>query len=527
MLCVKPKQLQKLFGLRTGPMNNQEFAAALSRVHHVAKKYGGNLAPSREIERSDRELLVRSQWLQEIIRGWYMLIRPDVQPGDTSAWYANFWDFVQIYLNENYGDSYCLCAENSIDLHIGNPTIPKQVVVLLEKEGGTTVELPFNTSILAYLDEKNFPSERVKVRGLQVMSLPYALCKATPTYFQKNAVDAQIALRLIKDPQELIYVIATYNLVRAGERIIGALKVLNESEKAQIISDHLKRIGLSIKSVNPFEHFQVINTTGFRSPYQGRILSLWSSLRTTVIQNFSSPPNTSKNAADYLDQLEELYAKDAYNSLSIEGYQVNADLIERVLNNNWNPDLHSSDRHERNALAARGYYEAFLEVKKSILQVLNGANPGKVIKNELQHWFQKLFAPNVNAGIIQANELIGYRKHQVYIRNSRHIPLPKEALFDAMETFFDCLQNEENPAVAAILGHFLFVYIHPYMDGNGRLGRFLMNTLLASGGYPWTVIEVKNRTRYFAALEKASVDQDISPFTLFVSEEMTRNRAED
>ncbi|WP_366635422.1 Fic family protein [Aquisalimonas sp.] len=39
----------------------------------------------------------------------------------------------------------------------------------------------------------------------------------------------------------------------------------------------------------------------------------------------------------------------------------------------------------------------------------------------------------------------------------------------------------------AVLGHWLFGSIHPYPDGNGRMGRFTMNAMLASGGYPWTV----------------------------------------
>ena len=63
-----------------------------------------------------------------------------------------------------------------------------------------------------------------------------------------------------------------------------------------------------------------------------------------------------------------------------------------------------------------------------------------------------------------------------------------------------------------VLGHFVFVYIHPYMDGNGRMGRFLMNVMLAAGGYPWTVIPLEKRDDYMAALENASVEQDIAPF---------------
>ena len=55
------------------------------------------------------------------------------------------------------------------------------------------------------------------------------------------------------------------------------------------------------------------------------------------------------------------------------------------------------------------------------------------------------------------------------------------------------------------------------MDGNGRMGRFLMNTMLASGGYPWTVIPVEERKSYMASLEKASVEQNIVPFTKFMA----------
>ena len=68
-----------------------------------------------------------------------------------------------------------------------------------------------------------------------------------------------------------------------------------------------------------------------------------------------------------------------------------------------------------------------------------------------------------------------------------------------------------------MLGHFVLVYIHPYADGNGRMGRFLMNVMLAAGSYPWTVIPVERRDGYMAALEDASVRQDIGPFADFLA----------
>ena len=42
----------------------------------------------------------------------------------------------------------------------------------------------------------------------------------------------------------------------------------------------------------------------------------------------------------------------------------------------------------------------------------------------------------------------------------------------------------------AVLGQLIFVYIHPYMEGNRRMGRYILNAMLVSGGYPWTVIPV-------------------------------------
>jgi len=63
----------------------------------------------------------------------------------------------------------------------------------------------------------------------------------------------------------------------------------------------------------------------------------------------------------------------------------------------------------------------------------------------------------------------------------------------------------------------VFVYIHPCMDGNGRVARFLMNVMMASGGYPWTVIPVEDRKAYVESLEKASVGEDIIPFAEFLA----------
>ena len=94
---------------------------------------------------------------------------------------------------------------------------------------------------------------------------------------------------------------------------------------------------------------------------------------------------------------------------------------------------------------------------------------------------------------------------------------------DAMPALFDLLEKETVASVRAVLGHWLFGYIHPYPDGNGRMARFVMNVMLASGGHPWTVIRVQDRDAYLAALESASIDKDIETFARFLAEQVARS----
>jgi hypothetical protein len=104
----------------------------------------------------------------------------------------------------------------------------------------------------------------------------------------------------------------------------------------------------------------------------------------------------------------------------------------------------------------------------------------------------------------------------VFLRGSRYVPPRWEAVRDAMLAFFDLLEKEPEASVRAVLGHWLFGYIHPYPDGNGRMARFLMNAMLASGGYPWTVIRIRDRKPYLSALDQASTGIDIHPFATFI-----------
>jgi len=188
---------------------------------------------------------------------------------------------------------------------------------------------------------------------------------------------------------------------------------------------------------------------------------------------------------------------------------------------NWNPDENEKDNERKNALAARGYFLAFEAVKKSIGKIFEGENPREVADDDHGDWYREMFSPSVTAGLLRPSDLAGYRNAQVFISNSNYIPMSYDGVRDAMPVIFEMLQEENEPAVRAVLGHFIFVYIHPYMDGNGRIGRFLMNLMLASGGFPWTVIPLERRNDYMSALEKASVEHNINDLAKFISNLVT------
>jgi Protein of unknown function (DUF1488)/Fic/DOC family len=184
----------------------------------------------------------------------------------------------------------------------------------------------------------------------------------------------------------------------------------------------------------------------------------------------------------------------------------------------WDPDHHEDDHKSRDGLAARGYWQAFQKVKATVAEVIAGGNPGSLVRAAHAGCYRELFQPCVAAALIEAGALAGYRNSPVYLRTSRYVPPPWKAARAAMPALLDLLEKETEPSVRAVLGHRMFGYIHPYPDGNGRMARFLMNAMLASGGYPWTVIRVRDRKSYLGALDSASIDMDINPFCAFVAE---------
>jgi hypothetical protein len=468
--------------------------------------------------RTHRERLLKAGFLREVMKGWYTPARPDELESESTGWYASFWSFCAGYLNDRFGKDWCLSPEQSINLHMGDWTVPKQLLVRTPKGGNKPTQLLFDTSVFDVRLELPPAGDIEVTNGLNVVNLPAALIGCAPSHFADHPDDLRAALSTIPDATDILRRLLGGGRSVVAGRLAGGFRNIGRDEIADRILRAMRAAGYMVHEADPFNDKPTVTFAAREiSPYVNRLKLLWASMRGTILQAFPAPPGIRKDVATYLTQVDDLYTTDAYNSLSIEGYRVSAELIERVRSGNWNPDADQNDRQNRNALAARGYWQAFQSVNKSLESILNGENPGSVVSRDSDEWYAQLFGPSVTAGIVKPADLAGFRNGPVYIRRSMHVPPGHEAVRELMPQFFDLLKAEVEPAVRVVLGHFVFVYIHPYMDGNGRMGRFLMNAMMTAGGYPWTIIPVERRTEYMTALESASVGQNIKPFAEFLA----------
>jgi hypothetical protein len=473
---------------------------------------------SRDLSRTHRERLVRNGLLQEVMKGWYIPADSRGEPGDSTPWYASFWYFSAEYLKERFGTDWCLAPEQSLSLHAGNWTVPTMLHVRAAKGGNKLMRLPHGTSLMDARYPLPDEAQIVELDGLRLYSVPAALTTCTAAFFRQAPTDVRAAMATIKDASDVLALLLTGGHSTIAGRLAGAFRNAGRTRIAADILKTMTTAGYTIKETDPFQDAPdaaVIQRDA--SPYVNRVRLTWQRMRPAVIDAFPNAPGLPNDKAAYLKAVDEAYGSDAYHSLSIEGYRVSAALIEKVRQGNWNPNDDQDDLEQRNALAARGYFDAFQSVKESLNKVLSGDNAGDVVDEAHGDWYLQLFGPSVAAGIVAAVDLAGYRNGPVYIRRSMHVPPPRDVVRDCMPALFDLLRNENEPSVRAVLGHFVFVYIHPYMDGNGRVGRFLMNVMLASGGYPWTIVPVDRRNDYLSALESASVDQNIVPFAQFLA----------
>jgi Fic family protein len=118
-----------------------------------------------------------------------------------------------------------------------------------------------------------------------------------------------------------------------------------------------------------------------------------------------------------------------------------------------------------------------------------------------------------------------YRDQQVIIAGAKHTPPEPFLIKEKMENlikWYDTEGQSLHPVERAALLHIIFVGVHPFIDGNGRTSRLLLNLELMKSGYPPLIIRNENRIKYYNALDKAHTTGDNADFIDLVIEELNR-----
>lgn len=116
-----------------------------------------------------------------------------------------------------------------------------------------------------------------------------------------------------------------------------------------------------------------------------------------------------------------------------------------------------------------------------------------------------------------------YRDQQVFISGAEHTPPEPFLLKERMEQLITWHEGEAqqlHPVERAAKLHAIFVGIHPFIDGNGRTSRLLLNLDLMKSGFPPIVIKAENRLAYYSALDKAHTTDDFQDFIELVEQEV-------
>src|SRR5881398_2422577 len=148
---------------------NEKLAESLD-VLKALQEGGRRVFRSDDLSRVHRERLVENGFLQEVIKGWLISASPSARVGDSTPWYASFWEFCARYSAERFGDERHLSAEESLWLHGEKTVLPEQIVVCSPKGTNHLIKLLHGTSLYDLKVPGMPPAENLVMRdGLRLL----------------------------------------------------------------------------------------------------------------------------------------------------------------------------------------------------------------------------------------------------------------------------------------------------------------------------------------------------------------------
>lgn len=191
-----------------------------------------------------------------------------------------------------------------------------------------------------------------------------------------------------------------------------------------------------------------------------------------------------------------------HNSTAIEGNTLSLIQTKAILEDG----ISVGGKTLREIYEVVNHNKAFGFVKKCVTE-------GKALDETIIKEIHALLMENILTGGV-------YRNVEVRISGAKHKPPVPSEMYQQIKNFYADMpyKVKENAIEFAAWTHAEFVKIHPFVDGNGRTSRMIMNyQLLASGFLPVSIAK-ENRLEYFEALEAYAVEGDLNPFANMIAE---------
>ncbi|XP_077456081.1 protein adenylyltransferase FICD [Stigmatopora argus] len=207
--------------------------------------------------------------------------------------------------------------------------------------------------------------------------------------------------------------------------------------------------------------------------------------------------------------MEETYYHHIYHTVAIEGNTLTLSEIRHIIETRY--AVPGKSLQEQNE--AIGVDAAMKYINNTLLSRSGTIGVGDILEI---HRRVLGYVDPVEGGRLRVN--------QVFV--GHHIPPHPQDLQRHMQELVQWLNSDEalqlHPVEYAALAHYKLVYVHPFVDGNGRTSRLLMNLVLLQARYPPITIRKEQRAEYYAALDTAN-EGDVRPFIRFIAKctEMT------
>lgn len=152
--------------------------------------------------------------------------------------------------------------------------------------------------------------------------------------------------------------------------------------------------------------------------------------------------------------------------------------------------------------------------KNAFLKIVSMVKEGvKLTEDELKDLHQILMeGSNIPGGL--------YRNVDISVKGSNHTPPSYVKVYDRMEKYINYITEGPKEDVLEYISycHLQLAKIHPFLDGNGRLARLVLNYELMNNGYAPVIITADERDKYHSVLEKFKVEKEIEPFKSYLKE---------